>query len=215
MKYWLGSMQLQFCCLVALLLLTPLFETPVVLLSLMSLLMIFLLGRDHSFRGLVLLAGGLFIAIGWLSVFVRVQPEWLMVSRAFGVIFMLLILVQMLKKFVFSARISADALFAAASCYLLFGVLWTLLYTMLEQWMPGSFVGLSDELNIAGARWSELIYFSFVTITTLGHGDITPLSQAARVLTVCEAITGVLYLGFIIARLVGIYVTGQAARSMD
>jgi len=54
-------------------------------------------------------------------------------------------------------------------------------------------------------HWSDLLFFSFVTLTTLGYGDITPVTSAARSLAVIEAVFSVLYNAILIARLVGLY----------
>ena len=56
-----------------------------------------------------------------------------------------------------------------------------------------------------GTIWDQLLYFSFTTLTTLGYGDIAPLSPIARIWTVFEAIFGTLFLAILIARLVGLY----------
>ena len=53
--------------------------------------------------------------------------------------------------------------------------------------------------------WNELLYFSLVTLTTLGYGDITPLGAVARIWSALEALVGTLYLAVLISRLVGIY----------
>ena len=75
---------------------------------------------------------------------------------------------------------------------------------MLEALRPGSFAGLAQPGAVEGMG-SELIYYSFVTLTTLGYGEITPVSITARNLAAMEAVTGVLYLATLVARLVGLY----------
>jgi hypothetical protein len=79
------------------------------------------------------------------------------------------------------------------------------LYTFLEVHRPGSFyIDEAHNLNQVIDTF-DLIFYSFVTLTTLGYGDITPITSPARALTVLEAITGVFYLAIFIARLVGSY----------
>ena len=58
----------------------------------------------------------------------------------------------------------------------------------------------------AGPGFSDFLYFSFVTLTTLGYGDVTPVHDVAQMLAVAEAVTGQLYLTIFVARLVGLYV---------
>jgi hypothetical protein len=100
-------------------------------------------------------------------------------------------------------KVDAERLSAALSAYLLAGHLFGLTYFQVEQLRPGSFgIGgvptLPAQLDLHTA-----IYFSFVTLATLGYGDISPLTPTARGLAVSEAILGQLYLAVLVARLVG------------
>jgi hypothetical protein len=85
----------------------------------------------------------------------------------------------------------------AIAVYLLFGVFWAHAYHIAAMLVPGSFAGAAELTNVSG--WA---YYSFVTLTTVGYGDITPVSQVARTLSVAEALCGQLYLAVLIARLV-------------
>jgi hypothetical protein len=76
----------------------------------------------------------------------------------------------------------------AICIYLLLGVMWSITYAVVEFSQPGSFKGMTETVSPAWNR--DWVYFSFVTITTLGYGDITPLSQTARSLAFAEAIVG-------------------------
>ena len=98
--------------------------------------------------------------------------------------------------------VDAEALSAAIAAYVLIGVAWAVAYTMLETLDPGAFRLAAAE---AGRPWSALLYFSFATLTTLGYGDVTPLSLTARAWAGVQAMSGTLYLAILIARLVGIY----------
>lgn len=107
---------------------------------------------------------------------------------------------------VFSTEdVAADTLFGAASVYLLLGLVWTLAYTLLERIQPGSFSLSAAPTATDGAAIFDYLYYSFATLTTLGYGDITPLTAEARSLAILEAVTGVLYVAVLIARLVGMY----------
>ena len=92
---------------------------------------------------------------------------------------------------------------AALGAYLLIGLFFGLAYSVLEKVAPGSFAlagqPLAGDLREAGA-----IYFSFVTLATLGYGDIVPLTATARGLAVIEAIGGQLYIAVLVARLVSL-----------
>jgi hypothetical protein len=76
---------------------------------------------------------------------------------------------------------------------------------LVETAQPGSFYVSSAQNLDHMINWSDLMFFSFVTLTTLGYGDITPVTSAARSLAVIEAVFGVLYNAILIARLVGLY----------
>ena len=101
--------------------------------------------------------------------------------------------------------VTRDTLFAAASVYLLFGLTWSLAYALLERLQPGSFY-VSPEHLVGGAlQVTDFLYYSFVTLTTLGYGEIAPVTERARSASILESVTGVLYLAFLIARLVGVH----------
>lgn len=85
---------------------------------------------------------------------------------------------------------------AAVAVYLLFGVLWARLYEIVYLFNP---IAFSPETNI---NPYSLIYFSFVTLMTLGYGDIVPVSQAARSLAILEGVVGQLYIVILISSLV-------------
>ena len=77
---------------------------------------------------------------------------------------------------------------------------------------PGSFSGLDVEGDSAHFRFGSLIYFSFVTLATVGHGDIVPVAPGARMSTIVEAIAGQLYVAVLIARLVSKYSANRPAK---
>lgn len=94
---------------------------------------------------------------------------------------------------------------AALSAYLLAGVFFGSFYWVLEQIHPGSF-NVSGEISPSSA-----IYFSFVTLATLGYGDIVPRTDVARGLAIVEGVGGQLFLAVLIARLVSLYARGKGA----
>jgi Ion channel len=106
--------------------------------------------------------------------------------------------------FAFRARsIDREHVYAALSAYLLAGVFFGSFYWVLEQIQPGSFT-VSSEFSPNSA-----IYFSFVTLATLGYGDIVPRTDVARGLAIVEGVGGQLFLAVLIARLVSIYARGK------
>jgi hypothetical protein len=101
-----------------------------------------------------------------------------------------------------AVKVDAEHLFAALSAYLLAGIYFGLLYWALEQLHPGTFTG--SNLSRTGG-----IYFSFVTLATLGYGDIVPRTEVARGLAIVEGVGGQLFLAVLVARLVSLYSSRQ------
>jgi len=99
-----------------------------------------------------------------------------------------------------AGRVDAAKVDAAICVYLLIGVIWQYFFIFLNNVIPGSFAN-------PRLAYSDFLYFSFVTLTTLGYGDITPLNGPAQALAYTEAILGQLYLTILVARLVGLYIT--------
>lgn len=90
------------------------------------------------------------------------------------------------------------------SIYFLLGLCWFSLYNVINKLHPGSFAVNGTPLE-AGAHQSILLYFSLVSLTTLGYGDIVPLTSVARMFSALEAAVGVLYIAITVARLVSSY----------
>jgi hypothetical protein len=109
-----------------------------------------------------------------------------------------------------ATSIDSEHIYAALSAYLLAGLSFGVLYWALELALPGSLYYGGGAID----RFSEAdgIYFSFVTLATLGYGDFVPKTEVARGLTIVEAVLGQLYLGVMVARLVSLYVSPTSAR---
>jgi hypothetical protein len=107
--------------------------------------------------------------------------------------------------------ITAYRIQGAIAVYLLLGLAWAHTYDLIEYLSPGAFTGTITD----SARFSSWMYFSFVTLATLGYGDITPMHPVARSLAVAEAITGQLYLAILIARLVSQELYYRASKEGD
>ncbi len=99
-------------------------------------------------------------------------------------------------------RVNAEVIAAAISAYVLMGISWAVVFTMLETFSPGS---LNLSKHATEDPWNTILYFSFATLTTLGYGDVAPMSLTARAWATIEAMGGTLYLAILIARLVSLY----------
>jgi hypothetical protein len=116
-----------------------------------------------------------------------------------------LFIIRLMLLQIFNAPVITINTIGQALCtYVLLGAIWVMFYTVVVAFDPNAFSVpiLHDE-----DAFHTLGYFSYVTLTTLGYGDISPVSNVARNLAVLEAITGVLFLAVLISRLVGSYVS--------
>jgi len=93
-----------------------------------------------------------------------------------------------------------DALVGAIFGYVLLAMTWAVLFVQIERWQPASF-----NFPAASDLWSSLIYFSLITLTTLGYGDVLPVAPLARIAAGLEAVVGVLYIAVMIGSIVGSY----------
>ena len=107
-------------------------------------------------------------------------------------------------RFVVSDRkVDHETIYAALSTYLLAGIFFGQIYWSLERLWPGSIVGPDPTTEITS------IYYSFVTLATLGYGDYLPRTDIARGVAMFEVIGGQLYLAVMVARLIGLFVPKQ------
>jgi hypothetical protein len=127
-------------------------------------------------------------------------------GRLAAALFLGFMVVALVRSVVTARCVTWETISAALAGYLIIGVAWTDLYCVLELKSPGSITVASasaDQLNDVTQQQAILEYFSFVTLTTLGYGDVTPASRPARSLACLEAICGQLYLAVLVASLVG------------
>lgn len=156
----------------------------------------------------------------WISIvllFLTLVPLWMNTlglakfptdSITLLLILYLFTLVYSFSHFVFTVRhITWNVLCAALCLYMIVGLLWGSLFTLVESLAPGSFVGalMSDASN-PEEKAHYLNYFSFITLTTLGYGDITPQTWGAAALCQAEAMLGHFFTVVLVARLVGLHI---------
>lgn len=159
------------------------------------------LGFEAGFRRtlLVLLASGAIVA--GLAPSSVLDPRWSNAAFGFWAVIGLVCAADSVR-FVMRARsVDSEHVYAALNVYLLAGIFFGIVHWSVEQSWPGSYVEAGS--SVAGLRLSDAIYFSFVTIASLGYGDILPASDLARGFAVLETVGGQLYLAALVARLVG------------
>jgi hypothetical protein len=98
--------------------------------------------------------------------------------------------------------IDAGHLYTAVSIYLLLGLQWFALYSAIDVLSPGS---IQHSTSATADRHAELLYFSLITLSTIGYGDVVPLDGEVRILAALEGIVGVLYIAITVALLVSAY----------
>lgn len=131
-------------------------------------------------------------------------PMFKILGMCSGVLFFIYIIGVILSYVLRAERITQEVIFGALVVYLLLGLLWMFLFSLTEYFSPGSF---SSTTSLGEENRFAFLYYSYVTLTTLGYGDVTPLTHMATSLAVLEAIIGQIYLTVLIARLVGMHIT--------
>jgi hypothetical protein len=122
-------------------------------------------------------------------------------------------LVRIISFLLDSRRVTRHVIYAALTGYLIMGLIWASIYSLIDATDPGSFDVVQGWI---GSPRLVYLYFSFVTLTTLGYGDITPLTAPAYSFSILEATIGQIYLTVLVARLVGIHIThSDGSRQSD
>jgi hypothetical protein len=160
--------------------------------------------KRHIYIG-ALLAMVMLISL-WLQYFQQNNLVFA-IGRISGILFFIMVITNILTLIFKSEDVTIEVIYAAILVYLLMALMWSFVYVLLELINPASFnVALS--LEQGSQMWS--IYYSFVTITTLGYGDITPATELASSFSILEAVVGQLYLVVVVARLVGMHVASKS-----
>ncbi len=153
-------------------------------------------------------------AVGERIALVVVHNHYLVVTGLiFWILFFLYITFSELRAVLKERDVTGETISLSVSIYLLIGLTWGMLYIVLYSVQPHAF-SFGSSPSSASPSPSEifpvLVYFSLATISTVGYGDITPLTLQARYAAVAEGITGQFYLAILVARLVGLYMSRTA-----
>ena len=156
----------------------------------------------------------------WLwHILASTGDDFLTLSDHFVEVLFLVFVAAMILRAIFTqGSISLDSIFGAVCAYMLLGMAWGTCYSAIEVIKPHSFQAagkLAEALKLPGTREPVLIYYSFVTLTTVGYGDITPVSPPARTLSWLEAMMGQFYIAVLVASLVGIRVSQGVLKRND
>ncbi len=115
--------------------------------------------------------------------------------------FFVLTLKPAVEQALFAGQVTSNSIIGSICIFLLLGLIWAMLYLLLAEFIPDSFSGI--EVTNWKQNFSDFVYFSFVTLTTLGFGDLLPVSPIARFLVYMEAVVGVFYMAIVVSSLVG------------
>jgi hypothetical protein len=155
------------------------------------------------------------IALRWM-VHILPSPAILRWGSMVSLVFMVILTMAILSKvFSDSGPVTGHKIRGAIAAYLLFGITWSVLYGLLEQILPGAFSNSVAGAMYSADRQASITYFSFVTLTTVGYGDITPTHDISRMFAVMEALTGQLYPATLLARLVSLEVSHRSGHMGD
>ena len=160
------------------------------------------------------------------TVILQVLPTWVasegltITGHLLGMLFLGYVIVLILKFLFAGHRVTSDMICASLCVYLLLGVLYALAYSVLYSLDPESFIfafaedDKTEVIQFGGEQTLIPIYYSFVTMSTLGYGDIVPTSSLTRMCAALQAVLGQLYLAVLVARLVGLHISHSTAASV-
>ena len=137
-----------------------------------------------------------------------------MLELVLSTIFLIYTTGTILARVLTTSRVTADTISGGIAVYFLMALIFALLFTICETATPGSFqlpdsVSLGERIHMSQGDGGIFVYFSLITLTTLGYGDILPLTATARAIVGVESTIGQLYLTVLVARLVGLHVTSR------
>ena len=145
------------------------------------------------------------VAIGIPWVLSGGDVMWLaLTSYILLIIFQAMIVVVLVEYIFVTDTVNRDVIFSASTIYLILGNAFTALYMIIHTLDPDAFVSTTLDTPLP---WQHMIYFSYSTLTTLGYGDITPVSPWAQSISSLEAILGLLYIAVILGRMASRYGT--------
>lgn len=139
----------------------------------------------------------------WLFL-VSTNPIIKIINFSLFILFYSYVVFHLLRFILSSKNVTSSVISAAISSYFLIGICWGFIYSLIQTISPDSFLFSSDMVRSI-YLWPDFVYYSFITLTTVGFGDILPHSQFARSLTILEAIFGTFFMTILVAKLVSLY----------
>ena len=160
-------------------------------------------GRKNLFH-LIVFLGSIVVLFKILSV--GDVPSWVEYVRDFVLVsYYVIIIYEIFKELVDQDKVDLNTIGAVLAGFFVIGIIGGVLFSSIEFYSPGSFAGLVDE----GRKVSDLVYFSFVTLTTIGYGDIAPVTQLAQRVTVLFGLVGNFYSTIIIGIIISKFLANK------
>ena len=142
--------------------------------------------------------------------FVPIPPQ---IGIALCVLFLAYTTLRLIAGVVRSRTVTGDVIAGALSSYMMVGLAWAFAYGFLETVRPGSIHGSAEGSSLLD--FPALLYFSYITLLSIGYGDIAPLSATARMMAVLEGLVGMTFTTVILAVLVAAYLMNRNANGQD
>jgi len=181
-----------------------------------SFTLVFLLGYINSERKhpAILPVSVSAVALLWVSAYLR-MPVLFAFSYSLNIVFFGLIVATLVKHLAGSKTVTPRIILESIITYLLIGLIYSMIISLIDHYDPTAFSFPDHNKNAAIAHLNDFIYFTFVTLSTTGYGDIIPMQPYSRSLTILIAITGQMYIAIIIAMIVGKYAAARQNEQSD
>ena len=164
-------------------------------------------------KTLIMAIGILAIAFGWISIAIDFKVI-IGISKVINVVLFIFIVLDLVKQVSRAKKVSPKIILESVNGYLLIGMVFSVLVAFLMSIDHGSFS--FDKINVGNIQteipFHQCIYFAFITLTTVGYGDVIPLTPPARSLAMLIGVTGQLYIALVIALLVGKYISQKGVQ---
>ncbi len=158
---------------------------------------------DRKKAKLMLVLGTITFLATWLDV-VRDNDSLTFVVVLLWLLFFVTIAIILLEHTLRAENVDSDVIIGAISVYMVTGIIWAFIYSLLAMLDPNAF-SYSAGVFKPPYVFTNFTYYSYVTLTTLGYGDITPVGAYARIISYLEAIAGVMYIAILVSRFVSMY----------
>ena len=144
------------------------------------------------------------VVLIWISGYFKLELLFVF-SYVLNILFFCMVILNLIRNLADSKTVTPRLILESIITYLLIGLIFAMVISLLDHYDPGAFSHTPNPQEPALSHLNDFIYFTFVTLSTTGYGDIIPLKPIARSLTILIAITGQMYLAIIISMLVGKY----------